>query len=225
MLDAQVTEIIGFGGVHVWRGDRGRFITPDHVVRALEPSARRKLKRHRDASLSIDVTEGNLAERFYRFIDEPAEHGCQRWLGNLDRRGYGILRIGKKARKAHRISWALCNPGAEMPQVVMHTCDNRWCVAPAHLVGGTQGDNLRDASAKGRMFVPRGKKLISDDDVVTIRRMRREGATLDVIATRFNCSWTHVSNICAGRKRARVVEVVMPNGDVRAAIGIAKSIS
>jgi len=217
-LDATLTEVYGFGGKRSWRNSvNGQFIKEPTVIRAGSPSSRRKLKRHRDDGLTIVAA---TRTRFEDLVGEPNDNGCRRWLGRFDRRGYGFFHASGKARKAHRVAWALAHPGEEMPQVVMRTCDNRWCVATEHLVGGTQGDNLRDAAAKGRMFVPRGKKLISDADVVEIRRMRREGATLDEIATRFGCSWAHVSNICAGRKRARVVEVVMPNGDVQAGIGM-----
>jgi hypothetical protein len=219
-LDAQITEIPGFGGTSIWRGSRGRFVKPDHVVRAATPSTRRKLKRHRDPNLAVDLQNESFKDRFASYVSPPDPNGCQRWKGTFDRRGYGVLRAAGKMRKAHRASWALHHPGAEMPQVVMHSCDNRWCVAPDHLIGGTQADNLRDAAAKGRMFTPRGQKLISDADVVEMRRMRRDGATLAELSERFGCSWAHVSNICAGRKRARVVEVVMPDGQVQAAKGM-----
>lgn len=218
-LHAELTQITGFGGKPIWRNSRtGRFVKPDQVVGAATPSSRRKLKRHRDPNLATDVQTDSFRERFANYVDPPDANGCRRWRGTFDRRGYGVLRAAGKMRKAHRVAWALEHPHAEMPQVVMHTCDNRWCVATGHLVGGTQADNLRDAAEKGRMYLPRGRKVISDADVVEIRRMRREGATLNEISTRFNCSWAHISNICAGRKRARVVEVVMPDGTIEAGI-------
>ena len=37
---------------------------------------------------------------------------------------------------------------------VCHHCDNRKCVRPSHLFIGTRQDNMRDASAKGRIRTP-----------------------------------------------------------------------
>lgn len=40
--------------------------------------------------------------------------------------------------------------------LVMHSCDNEWCVNPEHLRAGTNSENLLDASRKGR--IARGER-------------------------------------------------------------------
>lgn len=64
---------------------------------------------------------------------------------------YGAFRAAGKLRKAHRVSWELAN-GRPIPPglMVCHRCDNPPCVRPEHLFLGTNQDNQRDASAKGR---------------------------------------------------------------------------
>lgn len=37
-----------------------------------------------------------------------------------------------------------------LPEVVRHTCDNRRCINPTHLVAGTQVDNMADMVGRGR---------------------------------------------------------------------------
>ncbi len=42
--------------------------------------------------------------------------------------------------------------------VCRHTCDNRWCIHPDHIIPGTVADNNRDARERGRwgnMYVKR----------------------------------------------------------------------
>lgn len=58
-------------------------------------------------------------------------------------------------------------------KVVMHLCDNPPCINPEHLRIGTQADNMRDMSSKGRGPLPRNTKLTPDD----VRAIRRRVAT------------------------------------------------
>lgn len=39
----------------------------------------------------------------------------------------------------------------EPNEVTRHTCDNKRCINPDHLIVGTQGDNIRDAFERGLM--------------------------------------------------------------------------
>lgn len=81
---------------------------------------------------------------------------CQEFDGAINTKGYGQLAIKQEHRgpwkmcMAHRLAWALHNGADPGGKVVMHTCDNRRCVNPEHLVLGTVADNNRDMRIKGR---------------------------------------------------------------------------
>jgi hypothetical protein len=51
---------------------------------------------------------------------------------------------------AHRIAWVMAFGVIENGLYVLHSCDNRPCVNPAHLFLGTQKDNINDMIRKGR---------------------------------------------------------------------------
>lgn len=74
---------------------------------------------------------------------------CWHWRGGTNGDGYGVLRLGRRVVYAHRVAYALAfgSPGR---RVVRHTCDNPRCVNPAHLLAGTQGDNVADMISRGR---------------------------------------------------------------------------
>jgi len=70
-------------------------------------------------------------------------------------KGYGsVRRNGKKVGK-HRAAYE--DAYGPIPEgegyhgtVVRHTCDNRNCINPEHMVLGTQKDNVRDAMERGQ---------------------------------------------------------------------------
>lgn len=96
-------------------------------------------------------TKPSRSERFWSKVNKEAPGGCWEWTAGLNSAGYGQFSNWPSApQRAHRVSWEFAN--GEIPDglCVLHRCDNRPCVNPAHLFLGTKGDNIRDCFAKGR---------------------------------------------------------------------------
>ncbi|MBV8666768.1 MAG: HNH endonuclease [Burkholderiaceae bacterium] len=75
---------------------------------------------------------------------------CLVWRGGFARSGYGTFHFGGKTQSTHRVSYMLHKGEIPDGMVVMHTCDNRLCINPEHLIIGTSKDNAVDMNIKGR---------------------------------------------------------------------------
>ena len=114
--------------------------------------------------------------------------------------------------RANRLAWELTQGPIPSGASVCHTCDNPACVRPSHLFLGTHSDNMRDASAKGRLRnyqggVPgeqNGNAAVSEADVREIRRLRHDGVSGREVARRYGLSPAQVSRIHTGRRWAHV---------------------
>ena len=90
--------------------------------------------------------------------------GCWLWQAGKYPRGYGMVNVGRDrlgfqfTSYAHRVAYVLAHGDIPEGGVVMHSCDVPACVNPAHLKLGTQADNLRDASLKGRLPKTRARR-------------------------------------------------------------------
>lgn len=99
---------------------------------------------------------------------------CLLWLGSIARSGYGTVWHNGKTRQVHRVSYELHHEEIPNNKIVMHTCDNRRCINPAHLVIGTSKENSIDMYCKGRDRHPSGvahhNAKLNPEAVTEIRR-------------------------------------------------------
>ena len=93
-------------------------------------------------------TKRPIGERFLSKVEKS--DGCWLWTGYVMPNGYGKFGVTPQSvQLAHRVAWWLAT-GSWPSDKILHRCDNRRCVNPAHLFEGSQLDNLRDMTAKGR---------------------------------------------------------------------------
>jgi hypothetical protein len=74
---------------------------------------------------------------------------CWLWTGAVSNTGYGSVQWKGKRNNVHRLMYELFV--VKPTKQVLHKCDVRLCCNPDHLWEGTQTDNMRDASKKGRI--------------------------------------------------------------------------
>lgn len=98
-----------------------------------------------------------LSERFFEKVALIPFHTCWEWIGAVASNGYGVINQGRRTTgimRAHRVSWEIHFGPVPDKLWVLHKCDNRTCVNPAHLFLGTRQDNVDDMVNKKRN-VPR----------------------------------------------------------------------
>lgn len=92
---------------------------------------------------------GTIEERFWRHVKKT--DSCWIWTAARSKKGYGLIRINRRSKRAHRVVLELMGRGVPSPeQLVMHSCDNPPCVNPDHLIIGTARMNTDDMMSKGR---------------------------------------------------------------------------
>jgi hypothetical protein len=147
------------------------------------------------------------ATRFWDKVRIGEAHVCWEWTGARHPLGYGFLHAGKLYRggkrfvSAPRLSWEI-HHGELVPDGmdVLHSCDNPPCVNPAHLHLGTQGDNNRERSARGRGRENRPENRgelspiskVTEADVRAIVAAVEQGATQSSQARKYGLSVPHV---------------------------------
>lgn len=86
---------------------------------------------------------------FWRKVDKSAANGCWVWSGSRDGGGYGMVRIGGRLLKTHRLVLQLRGLVIPDGMVVDHRCHNTSCLNPDHLSVVTQRQNVQNKKARG----------------------------------------------------------------------------
>lgn len=144
---------------------------------------------------------------FWSKVDKSGgPDACWEWTGSINQSGYGNLQIATPAGQlAHRISFELAHGPFPVDLHVLHTCDNRRCVNPAHLYLGTEADNARDRVQRGRSNghlragSRNGKSRLTLEQALEICRLYAETDLFQwEIAEQFGISQVQVDDIVSG---------------------------
>jgi hypothetical protein len=158
----------------------------------------KRLKKHGTTEMPKGG-RGPIEQRFWLYVDKRGPDDCWEWNGALGPNGYGRVSTKKNPDMiASRVSYELTKGEIPKGRVVMHSCDNRKCVNPAHLSVGTYLDNMRDMIEKCRSVhnPMRGSKhprcKLSEIDVLSIRASNESSG---VLANRYGVSKSTIDHI------------------------------
>ena len=136
-----------------------------------------------------------LEERMERLTVPVTESGCLLWLGHLNSRGYGQIRVNGKKEMAHRVAYEMKNGSIPHGMHVLHRCDTPLCCTPEHLFLGSHQDTMDDMAAKGR----NGSAKLTETDIPIIRKMLADGIAGTIIAKKFGVGKVTISHIKGGK--------------------------
>ena len=129
---------------------------------------------------------------------------CWIYTGSKSGDGYGVITIGRKNFRVHRIMFEEYVRALVDKEIVCHTCDTPLCCNPDHLFAGSHSDNAVDRENKGRANRPFGEKhgnsKISNAQRIEIIARRKRGETLKSIANDYGIAFQHVAVVCKKEK-------------------------
>lgn len=156
--------------------------------------------------------------RLERAIERIPFSGCWLYLGRTCR-GYANFYLRGRYHKAHRASWLMFRGPIPKGLHVLHRCDVRCCVNPAHLWLGDDADNAADRDAKGRhkalLGEEHGMHKLTVDDVI---RIRTSGLPARLLAKELGVCESNIYYIRAGKSWRHVC----PSQLVQAARDVAR---
>lgn len=155
--------------------------------------------------MTVAKKMGRGATQEARFWDRVAltanPDKCWLWQGQKSKEsGYGSVSFEGKARRAHVVSWRLAT-GYYPALQILHSCDVRLCVNPVHLHEGTQADNMREMSERGRSLhgTKNPKAKLTEDNVRLARELHSQGHKFSPLARRFG--------VCKGVMRDAILGI------------------
>jgi hypothetical protein len=123
------------------------------------------------------------------------EGDCLVWTRCFNSDGYPRAGVaGNVNLKVHREVFFSVN--GYYPPVVRHTCDNRRCINPDHLIGGTNLDNIQDRHTRGR-----DHNHVTEEERLSCIALRQQGMTYGKIGTELSMKRKRVEYILARRRK------------------------
>lgn len=164
--------------------------------------------------LGTGAQEGS--EQFWAKVDRtggPA--ACWPYLKRRTKRGYGQTVVGsrrdgtRRIAQAHAVAYEIAHGPLAEGMEIRHSCHNRACCNPAHLVPGTHAENMADMVAAGRSLAGERNHIakLTAPEVLAIRRRRARGEKAGDLAREYGVSDSLISQIATRRLWRHLPEV------------------
>jgi hypothetical protein len=151
--------------------------------------------------LPVEVT-ANLIDRLNAGVDKCGPDDCWNWLRGF-RNGYGAIKHQGRVHSAHRVAYIVAKGEPAADLLITHTCDNRACCNPAHLVAGTPTDNVREMHERGVAHSVKGSlrpnAVINESIVARIWSLKKPGFGARRIAAELGVTESQVKRVLIGR--------------------------
>lgn len=96
------------------------------------------------------MTQDKIREQAIEWDVDP-NTGCWNCINRPLAKGYPYISRRSERTKVHRYIYQELFGVLPRDVLVRHTCDNRRCINPEHLIPGSQKDNARDAVERDRV--------------------------------------------------------------------------
>ena len=120
---------------------------------------------------------------------------CWEWIAYKCKLGYGRFWLNGGPKLAHVVSFEMHHGPLLENEEVRHTCDNRSCVNPGHLIRGSRRDNMVDMAKRGR--TPTGR--LTRESATMIIEAQSAGAGPTEAALAAGCKFQQAWDIFRGR--------------------------
>lgn len=127
---------------------------------------------------TYNLTPATLA-RFWLYVDKSGP--CWLWRGaGIESSRHGVFWLhtldGRETTAgAHVVAYCIYHGGVPDGLIVMHECDNGFCVTEKCLVAGTVSKNTQDAYDRGLIDIPCGEehwnRKLAEGDIREIRHL------------------------------------------------------
>jgi len=128
--------------------------------------------------------------------------GCWLWKGYKNDKGYGIIKIGEKNNRVHRVSAMLfLDFDISSNLEVCHRCDNPVCWNPSHLFIAEHSDNMKDMAEKGRSMMGEKQRqsILREEIIPIIRKLRSVNMSHTLIGYIFGVDQNTIQSVVSGR--------------------------